>query len=54
MFLFGVGTLTLITDLTPVFVSSVITYGAPACIAVFALYATRLNARRRAADSGVA
>ena len=53
-FFFLLGFLTLITDLTPVFVSSVIKYGAPACIAVFALYTTRMNARRRAAHSGVA
>ena len=53
-FFFLLGFFTLITDLTPVLVSSVIKYGAPACIAVFAVYTTRMNARRRAAQSEAA
>ena len=48
------GLFTLITDLTPVLASSVTSYGGSACVAVFALYTTRMSARRRATHSEAA
>ena len=53
-FFFLLGFYTLITDLTPAFGSSVTGYGGSACVAVFALYTTRMNARRRAEQTGAA
>ncbi len=54
MFFSLLGLFTLITDLTPVLASSVTSYGGSACVAVFALYTTRMSARRRATHSEAA
>ena len=58
MFCVSLGAFTLVSDLTlrlgdsgP---SSLVGYGASACIAAFALYSSRMNAKRRAAQSGAA
>ena len=53
MFFASLGGITLVTDLYLVLgvscLSSLVRYGASACIAVFSLYTSRMNARRRAA-----
>ena len=53
LFFFSLGAFTLIDDLTMALniycLRSLLRYGGSACIALFALYTSRMNARRRAA-----